>query len=283
MSLTNRTLRCLSVFPTVRGWLWRIGRTFYMTGRGDVPNDPRHNGEYWLLQHVITLSQIGDRLIDVGANRGDWSAEALRQGADARGCSIDAFEPSDGTRAALCARTRGAAVTVHRTALSDWEGDASFFEVSELAGTNSLHPIHGGREVRVSVTTLDKFLAERGYESIKFIKIDTEGFDLHVLRGGMASLRRGAVEAIQFEYNWRWVCAGSTMWALFELISGTPYRCGKLVEAGIEFYDAWHPELDRFFEGNYVLIRRGSALEALGKSMAFDGANIAVRPGERDK
>jgi hypothetical protein len=30
------------------------------------------------------------------------------------------------------------------------------------------------------------------------------------------------------------------------------YRVGKVTPRGIEFYEAWHPELESFKEGNYV-------------------------------
>jgi hypothetical protein len=41
---------------------------------------------------------------------------------------------------------------------------------------------------------------------------------------------------------------------VFDLVRGLPYRVGKLEPRGIEVYEAWHPEIERFFQSNYVLI-----------------------------
>lgn len=64
--------------------------------------------------------------------------------------------------------------------------------------------------------------------------------------------------------------------ASFALIKDMPYRLGKLSHGSIEFYDEWHFELDRFFENNYVLVRKGFSLERLGQTVYFDASNCPV-------
>ena len=65
---------------------------------------------------------------------------------------------------------------------------------------------------------------------------------------------------------------------VFGFFADKPYRIGKLYGNGIECYDAWHPELERFFETNYVLICKGSDLERLCRRAGFDISNVAI-PG----
>ncbi len=108
------------------------------------------------------------------------------------------------------------------------------------------------------------------------VKIDTEGFDLLVLRGAEESLHDGRIEVVQFEYNWRWLLNHASLHDVFDLISNKPYRLGKLVGETIEFYDQWHFELDRFFENNYVLIRNNSDLCLLASTVQFDRSNVGV-------
>jgi FkbM family methyltransferase len=43
---------------------------------------------------------------------------------------------------------------------------------------------------RVKLTTLDKFVKERGLARLDVVKIDVEGFEMNVLQGAEASLRR---------------------------------------------------------------------------------------------
>jgi hypothetical protein len=50
---------------------------------------------------------------------------------------------------------------------------------------------------------------------------------------------------------------------------------------GIEVYDTWHPELERFIETNYVIAHH-DALAALPHWRAtFDAANTAARAPTR--
>lgn len=47
------------------------------------------------------------------------------------------------------------------------------------------------------------------------MKIDTEGYDLHILKGAQELLSRQKIGIIQFEYMWAWSEAGSTLkWAM---------------------------------------------------------------------
>jgi len=38
------------------------------------------------------------------------------------------------------------------------------------------------------------------------------------------------------------------------MFKSTAYSVGKVTPNGIELYQDWHPELERFFEGNYILL-----------------------------
>ena len=119
------------------------------------------------------------------------------------------------------------------------------------------------------VGTLDEFFQREKIESVAMIKIDTEGFDSLVLRGAAACLARGAVEVVQFEYNWRWLLNHTCLRDVFELVRDTPYRLGKLTGRSVDYYDEWHPELDRFFETNCALVREEQLFVCAGPVGSF--------------
>ncbi len=258
----------------VRKLMWRLGRKMYTYARGDGQNDPRINGEYWLLEHVLKASPGPCVLLDVGANKGDWTAQALEIAQARREIHVHSFEPSMATRSMLTARFVGsAAVTVQPYALSETVGETTFYSKEAGAGTNSLSPSSGSNVEIVKLLTIDQFLHQTGIEPVLMVKIDTEGFDLLVLKGAIESLHDGRIEIVQFEYNWRWLLNHASLRDVFDLISGKSYRLGKLVGETIEFYEEWHFELDRYFENNYVLVRRDSELCSLGTEVHFDSSN----------
>lgn len=261
----------------LRSVLWRLGRKLYQYARREGPNDPRTNGEYWLLDMAVAHADTGAlTLLDVGANRGDWTATAqdcLTR--HARIGTSHAFEPTPSTFKVLTQRfAQQPSVRTLQLAVSERSGKLNLHVVGELNGTNSLVEGLGGRVMQVDVTTIDTFLAEHSVDRVAFLKSDAEGHDLAVLRGGLLALAQGKIDIWQFEYNHRWVHDRAFLRDVFGLIEGKPYVLGKLFQGGIELYDAWHPELERYFEANFVLIRKGTFLEAVASPSHFDSSNV---------
>lgn len=266
------------MMAALRPWAWRIGRKLYCWGRSDAPNRPQTNGEYWLLEQYFASGSGATVVVDVGANRGEWSRRALDAAkAESRALCLYAFEPSGSTREILeSVLTTYSEVEVLPLALSSRQGEADFFSSGVGAGTNSLDPLSGDDVERVVTSTLDRFAEERGIEHIGMVKVDTEGFDLEVLKGASGLLAAGRVEVLQFEYNWRWLLNHASLRDVFGLIADTPYRLGKLAGDKVLFYDQWHFELDRYIEANFVLARHGSNLERSSAPLVFNGHNVAM-------
>src|SRR5262249_42077674 len=55
--------------------------------------------------------------------------------------------------------------------------------------------------IRVHAVTIDSFLAERGWESVSFVKLDIEGSELRALRGMNRLLTRADSPVVVFEAN----------------------------------------------------------------------------------
>ncbi len=266
--------------PVIRSLIWKISRRLYFIARRDVSNNPDNNGEYWLLEKFLkeipsTHSPI---LMDIGANKGNWTAKAnetlLHQ---AKTGIIYAFEPAKATYEFLAKRFNAKKnITLNKLALSNSIGVTDFFVIEALAGTNSLHENKDSIVEKVQTTTFDDYVEKNDLNAIAFVKIDTEGHDLSVLHGAKNSLMKGRIEICQFEYNHRWILNHAFLKDVFDLIEGTPYSLGKIYGNGIEIYQKWHPELEKFIEANYILIRHGSYMEKYGKQLFFTQSNVAV-------
>jgi len=228
------------------------------------------NGEADIQAKVLAAVSLDSRLqvIDIGANEGDWTRNLLRQTTSDRRTTaklqIDAFEPISETADRFEKMLREAVgaeiVRLHRIAMSDAVGTQRLAVASATGGTNTLHhdyagsaPAGGWREVKLEM--LDAFCAAKDITHIHLAKCDTEGHDAKVLKGAFGLLSTGSIDVFQFEYNHRWVHARSFLKDVFDLVHGLPYRVAKVRRHGvIDVYPSWHPELDRFFEANYLLI-----------------------------
>lgn len=267
---------------------WRFGRKLYMYARGEERYGTVDlNGEAHAIRCMVAGTSDIERLLvfDIGCNQGDWTRHLLGAMPEARQVperlAVHAFEPVPATakmyRDTIDALPGHECVTLHEYAMSDAPGTAEIGVYAAGAGTNSLHFDRDTRPTQttleITVSTIDGFIAENGFDRVHYIKCDTEGHDAAVLKGAGQSLMRGMIDVLQFEYNHRWVLGRAFLKDVFDQIDGTLYSLAKINETGITLYEAWHPELDRFFQSNYVLVHD----RALGwfdvQRGSFDGAN----------
>ncbi|MDP1955365.1 MAG: FkbM family methyltransferase [Polaromonas sp.] len=266
---------------TMRSLFWRLGRKLYSWARREASSNFDTNGEHWLLRSVVAKADKSAKsiLLDIGAHKGYWSenAASLLRYHKAQG-HVHAFEPTSSTYSYLAEKFLGSqVVTANKIAMSDRSGESDFFIAGELAGTNSLLKKDGARVETVNTMRLDDFLLMHQIEHVLLVKSDTEGHDLSVLRGAAETLQKGLIDAWQFEYNHRWITGRSFLKDVFDFIVDKPYLLGKLYGNGIETYEQWHPELERFFESNYVLIRKGGEFETLCSPAHFNKRNVLMQ------
>lgn len=143
-------------------------------------------------------------LFDVGANIGQSTAAYLR---DFREAQIHSFEPALGSFATLQERFKNEPrVRCVNLALGSQDGIADL--VHTASSTRFYVPAPGkipgaggfGKESEtVTVSTLDSYCKQTGIERIDFLKIDTEGHDLDVLKGAAHLLARGGASFVQCE------------------------------------------------------------------------------------
>lgn len=136
----------------------------------------------------------GDLVVDAGANKGAY-LYWMRQCAGPDG-KVLAYEPQPELAKYLTAVREAFAwknVEVHPVALSDRVGQATLHVpgsgVSPGASLESSVLEHDkGRRFECSVDTLEHQLADRG--NIRFCKVDVEGHELSLFRGGAQTLER---------------------------------------------------------------------------------------------
>jgi hypothetical protein len=124
-------------------------------------------------------------------------------------------------------------------------------------GINSLHPRAEGsaKQETVNLNTADQYCQEMGIQHVHLMKIDAEGHDFAVLEGARTMLEKRAIGVVQFEYNALWIESRHYLKDAFAMLQPLGYSLGKVTPGGIEFYPAYHFELESFCEGNYLACR----------------------------
>jgi FkbM family methyltransferase len=261
----------------------RLGRSLYLNARKDTPNEMNTNGEQLIQKQLIKkFGGINEKpvVFDVGANVGEWTEYLLDEvhfQNNSLNIEIHAFEPVTSTyntlRSRILKHQLGLCVHFINLALSNENGVDKIFITGEKAGTNSLHRDESNQDLptlQIEKTTAYDYCQKANINTIHFLKIDTEGHDVEVLKGAIRLFKEEKIHVCQFEYNFRWIYSKHFLKDVFDLLKGLPYQIGKITKNKIQFYEKWHPELERFFEGNYLIVYNNDISWFEHESGSFD-------------
>ena len=148
-------------------------------------------------------------IVDAGANTGEYSL-LLKDVLPL--ATIYAFEPNPVTFKVLKEKTKminnvksfsiGLGSAESTMEIYTYKNDKSSEHASVIKEVMvTLHKSEQIENYQVSIINLDSFCKDHSLEKIHFLKIDTEGFELEVLKGAAHFIKEKNIEVIQFEFN----------------------------------------------------------------------------------
>lgn len=168
------------------------------------------SGEHYLVTKLLkkNLESIGQPVIfDVGANVGKYSLLLAKEFPQAQ---IYAFEPNENTFRQLAANVGNSVKCVNAGMGSEEKTEKIYTYSDNLASSHAsiygevfstFHKREDVVELEFQLTTLDLFCEREMVYSIDFLKIDTEGNELNVLKGAKQLLSGNTIKMIQFEFG----------------------------------------------------------------------------------
>ena len=214
------------------------------------------NGEQMLLDQIAPHCFY---FIDVGANVGNWTEKLFKKAPV--GCQGVLFEPGAVAFEHLKEKfSPNIAIKLFNMGLSDNNGEMPFYEQPNSGEMSSFCKIYTesfskqvSSERNVCVSTLDFAMEKIGWCKVDILKIDTEGFDLKVIKGAAALLETKSIGVLQFEYNEPWKNNNCTLVETYEFLQSFGYSVYALRRDGLYSYDV---KLfgDYYSYSNYVAI-----------------------------
>ncbi len=147
--------------------------------------NPKLKWEHLLLDHIIPVC---NSYFDIGANKGDWTGYILSK-SKSDNLEIYLYEPGNVAFNISSERFKESDnINVNNIALSDAIGTLDFYEqenAGELSSAIEKWAYGPVSKIEVKTTTIDSELSRLKIDYLDYAKIDTEGFDLKVLKGAI--------------------------------------------------------------------------------------------------
>lgn len=197
------------------------------------------NGETDLLSALAQLyTGKNFTFFDVGAHVGTYTDMIVERFQNYRGHLFDLSPPT----LEFCRQKHGANpnLTINEMALGDQNGSVEyrFYPKTHMQnGISTVGPYIGfDFELKTApCATGDTYCADHKIDHLDLLKIDTEGFDLHVLRGFDQMLSRQQIDVVQFEYNIKSGETHAMLGDFYAYLESKGYVVGVLRPHGVQF------------------------------------------------
>lgn len=226
-------------------------------------SDYQHNGESEMLERIKGMIQTDSPvLFDVGANMGEFTKRIMEvwQGTTYQ---LYAFEPSQKTFDLLqSSLPKSPAVQLINKGMGEKSDKVELYYDREGSGLASVYPrdlsyhnIKFSDHETIELTTLDFYCEQNKISSIDFLKLDVEGHELAVLRGGKKMFEEGKIKIVQFEFGG---CNldSRTFFRDYYNFFKRDFELYRILSNGLRPIRSYSERLEVFLSANYLAIRK---------------------------
>jgi FkbM family methyltransferase len=219
------------------------------------------NGEKKLIHQLIKAKMI---IFDVGANVGEWTKSILEHHSSV---NIYAFEPIKNSFDSLSRKLKQYEhvscfnIAFDKECLNKEmyvysgleEAQLSSFYHRPILDTNLQQE---PKKIYVKTINLDRFCQEQNINYIDYLKIDTEGAELDVLKGAQHMLASEKIAYIQFEYGGTYRDAHITLEQIYNLLHSNNYHVFRITPFGLIYLNEWQNNFENYRYSNYLAVNQ---------------------------
>ncbi|MDJ1491962.1 FkbM family methyltransferase [Cytophagaceae bacterium DM2B3-1] len=231
------------------------------------------SGEEWLVEKLYKYfdkNQIKPLILDVGANEGQYAQYLVQNFGEQM--DLKCFEPLPTTFQILSQKLASHPhISFYPFGLGDTPGSLTFFTSSQDSTLNSLYSKRDDvinkydGQTEIEIKCLSEFCLTENISHVHFMKIDVEGNELAVLKGGKKLLESQQIDFIQFEFGSRNIDSRTYFEDFFNLLGGN-YSLFRIMRNGLYPLTNYNYDYEIFAIGNYLAISRRINLDVFLKS-----------------
>ena len=238
-----------------RKYLQTFFRKLYFFSLRGMNYNILDSGELYTIKYLKgVIKSKKPILFDVGANIGGYTEKLLKHFGEHS--EIHAFEPSLQTFQKFNNRIESNSVRLNNFGLGEKKEQIKLYQPNNASTHASMYK-HNDQldydEIDIKIETLDNYFKTAQLSKIDFLKIDVEGNDLAVLKGGKELLEKGLIDYIQFEFGGCHISARNYLKDFFEILKPN-YKIYRILKDGfIELSYTEHLEI--FAYANYLAVK----------------------------
>lgn len=263
MTILARLADLMLECPSRSALVYRAARRIVNRWQGENDWRMQRNGELRFACQVLPQAEV---VFDVGANVGEWATEALRLNSHVE---LHCFEPSLAAFARLKTELSAPGVHLNNMGVGEAPGTLDLFIYGDSAEVNSLYKRRGVdmeplRTQQVQMTTLDAYTAQRGIERIDYVKVDVEGHDLAVLKGGRGLIHSGRIDFLQFEYGPCYSDSRTLLRDVWDFVddNSNDYEFFKILPRRLQKIAKYEQRLENLQLSNYIIVHQRALARA---------------------
>jgi FkbM family methyltransferase len=214
--------------------------------------DLKQTGEFGFLKVVAPHIKV---FMEVGAHVGQWTNYLL----SLAGKNVTGFlyEPSNHAMEKLKRKfEEDNRLILSSSAIGDRSGYTSFYEETNVGESSSIFEgvsVWSTEKVKVPIDTLEREFEKHKIDTVDMIKIDAEGYDGFVLKGAKKLIAEQRIGIFQFEYNFQWLNARTTLAETLNLLEDFGYTTYLLKRDGAYLYD-YMKYNEFFYYANFIAV-----------------------------
>lgn len=236
---------------------------YYFHGIGKY--DDTLSGESYFINNLLPKlidDDVNVTMFDVGANIGNYS-KILRSVYSK--ANIHAFEPNPHTYIKLKENLSGSTIHTVNYGLGEIEELSYIYTYSNNHESQhasifkevitDLHFAKDLMKIPIEIKTIDGYCLEKNINKIDFLKIDTEGYELNVLKGAKRMLLENRIGIIQFEFNEMNIISRVFLKDFYDLL-GETYDFYRLDSKKLIPLNEYKPSNEIFLFQNIICLKK---------------------------
>jgi FkbM family methyltransferase len=227
---------------------------------GENNCDIHTNGELRFIKRNLGKCRT---VFDIGANMGEWTELALKIN---QNINFHCFEPSSHIFKKLISNDLPDNVICNNFGLSSAKCEKPLFISEDGSGFTSLYQREGlengwgikpsKQKEMVRLDTLENYCREKNITEIDFMKVDVEGHEFEIFKGGKSLFDSAQVKIIQFEYGGCNIDSHVFLKDIFDFFKNMNYSFYKIYPDYIRPVQRYDQRFDNFQYQNWLIIRK---------------------------